>query len=184
LGLCRFSAWHWCFSNAPGYHGAGKCTGVPGTDICRDDVSEHWTVSGVCWGRVRRHDVAIKCGNLLPKAVRDFRDEFEALLKETDIGKLVVVIDDLDRCLPETIIETLEAIKLFLFTPRTAFILGADERLVRYALRKRFPELPGQNTEVGRDYLEKLIQFPIHIPPLDAGELKTYINLLSSTPPG
>jgi predicted KAP-like P-loop ATPase len=117
-------------------------------------------------------------GQELRKAVREFRDEFDALLEETDIQTLVVVIDDLDRCLPETIIETLEAIKLFLFTPHTAFILGADERLVRYAVRKRFPELPGQNVEVGRDYLEKLIQFPIHIAPLDAGELETFINLL------
>lgn len=112
------------------------------------------------------------------RGIREFRDDFETLLEQSGITKLVVVIDDLDRCLPETILETLEAIKLFLFVPRTAFILGADERLVKYAVRRRFPELPGQLVEVGSDYLEKLIQYPIYVPQLGRGEMETYINLL------
>lgn len=114
----------------------------------------------------------------LRRGIREFRKDFEKLLKETKIKTLVVIIDDLDRCNPDTIIETLEAIKLFLFVPHTAFILGADERLVKYAVRRRFPELPGEHTEVGRDYLEKLIQFDIRIPSLGRSELETYINLL------
>jgi predicted KAP-like P-loop ATPase len=92
---------------------------------------------------------------------------------ETKLKTLVVAIDDLDRCLPDTIIETLEAIKLFLFVPRTAFILGADERLVKYAVRRRVPELPGERAEVGRDYLEKLVQFPIRVPPPGRAEIET-----------
>ena len=39
----------------------------------------------------------------------------------------LVIVDDLDRCLPATAIATLEAIRLFLFVPRTAFVIGADE---------------------------------------------------------
>lgn len=72
-----------------------------------------------------------------------FREDFEALLEEADIDRLVVLIDDLDRCLPPTIIQTLEAIKLFLSVGNVAFVIGADERLVQYAVRERFPELPG-----------------------------------------
>lgn len=117
-------------------------------------------------------------GEQLRTAVREFRTDFQALLEETKVERLVVIVDDLDRCLPDTIIETLEAIKLFLFAPRTAFIIGTDERLVKYAVRRRFPEIQGERAEVGRDYLEKLIQFPVHIPPLDACELETYIGLL------
>lgn len=110
--------------------------------------------------------------------VRGFRSEFSELLKETSLDRVVVIIDDLDRCLPDTIIETLEAIKLFLFTDKTAYIIAADERLVRYAVRSRFPELPGDKAEVGRDYLEKLVQFPIRIPQLSAAEMESYISLL------
>jgi hypothetical protein len=76
------------------------------------------------------------------------------------------------------VIGTLEAIKLFLFAKKTAFIIGADERLIKYAVRRRFPEIPGDNIEVGRDYLEKLIQYPIRIPPLSELELTIYVNLL------
>lgn len=119
-------------------------------------------------------------GQNIIRGVRDFRIDFAELLKETNVKRLVVIVDDLDRCNPATVIETLEAIKLFLFVPHTAFILGADERLIRYAVRKRFPELeqPGERIEVGIQYLEKLVQFPIRIPPLGHAEIETYINLL------
>jgi hypothetical protein len=117
-------------------------------------------------------------GQQARRNVREFRDDFSKLLDETKLQRLVVVVDDLDRCNPDTIIETLEAIKLFLFVPKTAFVVGADERLVRYAVRRRFPELPGDNAEVGRDYLEKLIQFPVRIPPMGRAETDTYLKLL------
>jgi hypothetical protein len=110
--------------------------------------------------------------------IREFRKDFEEFIDDTKLKALVVTIDDLDRCMPDTIIETLEAIKLFLYAHKTAFILGADERLVKYAVRRRFPELPGERVEVGRDYLEKLVQFPIRMPPLGRTEIETYINLL------
>jgi len=110
--------------------------------------------------------------------IRDFRRDFAEFLAESKIETLVVFIDDLDRCLPDTIIETLEAIKLFLFVPGTAFVIGADERLVQYAVRQRFPELPGTETEVGRDYLEKLVQVPIRVPPLSSVDIESYMNLL------
>jgi hypothetical protein len=110
--------------------------------------------------------------------IRDFRKDFKDLLDQTEIRTLVVFIDDLDRCLPDTIIATLEAIRLFLFVPKTVFILGADERLVEYAVRNRFPALPGAEREVGRDYLEKLVQIPIRIPPLSGSEIESYMNLL------
>lgn len=117
-------------------------------------------------------------GQQLRRGVREFRDDFIKLLDETKVKRLVVIVDDLDRCAPDTVIETLEAIKLFLFVPHTAFIIGADERLIRYAVRRRFPELPGERAEVGRDYLEKLIQFPVRIPAMGRGETETYIKLL------
>jgi predicted KAP-like P-loop ATPase len=112
------------------------------------------------------------------RSIREFHKDFAALLEETGIQRLVVCIDDLDRCIPDTIIETLEAIKLFLFAPKTAFIIGADERLVQYAVRRRFPELPGERVDVGQDYLEKLVQFAVRVPPLGRAEMETYINLL------
>ena len=119
------------------------------------------------------------------QTVREFREDFAKLLQVSSVETLVVLIDDLDRCLPDTIIETLEAIKLFLYVPGTAFVIGADERLVQHAVKRRFPEVGDdaassaqEKFDLGRDYLEKLVQLPVRIPPLGQAEVETYINLL------
>lgn len=111
-------------------------------------------------------------------SIQEFHDDFAKLLDETDVKKLVIIIDDLDRCLPNTIIDTLEAIRLFLYTPRTVFIIAADERLVKYAVRQRFKDIQQGLPRIEGDYLEKLVQFPIRIPPLGRPEIETYIKLL------
>ncbi len=112
------------------------------------------------------------------KNIRKFRSDFEELLKKTEVKRLVVFIDNLDRCLPDTVIETLEAVRLFLFVPGTAFVISADERLVREAVRQRFPQRPSAEFDVGRDYLEKLVQVPVRIPPLGPADVRRYMNLL------
>ena len=111
------------------------------------------------------------------QAIQDFRTDFGALLAEIEgIDTLVVFIDDLDRCLPATIIETFEAIRLFLAVPKTAFVIAADERIIRYAIRSRYPAEAG--VDLGRDYLEKIVQIPVRVPPLTAAEVESYLNLL------
>lgn len=122
--------------------------------------------------------------------VRKFREEFAKMLEKTDVAALVVLIDDLDRCLPERLIETLEAIKLFVSVPRTAFVIGADPRIVRHAISTRYVKRQLEHTgnasearkeEEGliQDYLEKLIQVPYQLPRLSPSEIETYVNLLA-----
>lgn len=116
----------------------------------------------------------------VPAHVHAFRKEFVELLDAADIKQLVVMVDDLDRCLPSTAIGTLEAIRLFLFVERTAFVIGADEMMIEYAVRDHFPDLPHSAGPVSyaRNYLEKLIQVPFRIPSLGGAETRTYITLL------
>ena len=114
----------------------------------------------------------------LREDIREFQSKFEELLKESKISRLVVFIDELDRCRPDTILDTLEAIKLFLFTGKTAFILGADERHIAYAVKSKFKDIEGQEIDIGKEYLEKLVQYPIKIPRLDSKEVETYIGFL------
>lgn len=113
----------------------------------------------------------------IEQSIGEFRRDFTELLGRLDIKALVIFIDDLDRCLPATIIDTLEAIRLFLAVPKTTFIIGADQRIMRHAIASRYPEIPGQ-ADIGRDYLEKIVQIPLHIPPLTDSETETYLNLL------
>ena len=115
--------------------------------------------------------------------VRTFRERFSKLLEDSDIKTLVVLIDDLDRCSPERVIENLEAIKLFLSVPSTAFVIGADPRIVEHAIRLRYAERVGgdeteENKRLVKDYLEKVIQIPYRLPRLSISEIETYMSLL------
>ena len=121
------------------------------------------------------------------RTIRDFEKDFQRLLKTTGVRSVVVFIDDLDRCIPTTIMATLEAIRLFVFVPGMAFVIAADERLFRRAVRQHFsgviegdPEVHANypSSDPGREYLEKLIQIPVHVPPLSRAEIATYVNLL------
>lgn len=114
----------------------------------------------------------------IEQRIGDFRHDFETILRDLELEALVVFIDDLDRCLPPAILDTLEAIRLFLAVEKTVFVIGADMRIVRHAIGTRYPELPGQQVEIGRDYLEKIVQIPLFIPPLNAVEAEAYLNLL------
>ncbi|SIS49944.1 KAP family P-loop NTPase fold protein [Belliella pelovolcani] len=117
----------------------------------------------------------------LTNAVSEFRKDFSDLLAATNFKRLVVIIDDLDRCSPERIIENLEAIKLFLNVPKTAFIIGADPRIVEYAIKHKYKnnkEIEEDNNRIVIDYLEKLIQLPYSLPRLSESEVETYISML------
>ena len=116
----------------------------------------------------------------VPDQIHHFREEFTKLIEEAKIDQLVVLIDDLDRCLPATAIDTLEALRLFLFVPKTAFVIGADEGMIEYAVRQHFPNLPLASGGVPytRNYLEKLIQVPFRIPSLGLQESRAYVTLL------
>ena len=110
--------------------------------------------------------------------VRNFRNEFEKTLESEEINRVVVLIDDLDRCQPERIIETLEAIKLFLSVKKTSFIIAADENVIQYAIKKKYPNIDGFNIELDKEYIEKMIQVPIQIPELSPKDVQNYLLLL------
>lgn len=114
----------------------------------------------------------------LREDINSFRDDFDKLLKEAKIDRLVVFIDELDRCSPNTILDTLEAIRLFLYVGRTVFIIGADERHISYAVQTKFKEIEGIGIDIGKEYLEKIVQYPVRIPRLSTREVEIYISLL------
>lgn len=109
----------------------------------------------------------------------EFRDELRELMQSIGgLEALVVLIDDVDRCLPTTIIETFETIRLFLHVPNTSFVIAAHPQIVEAAVAHRYAGSREGDANLGRDYLEKLIQLPIIVPPLSRTEVESYINLL------
>jgi predicted KAP-like P-loop ATPase len=110
-----------------------------------------------------------------PKEIQALRDDFEAILEALGVT-LVVLIDDLDRCLPETTISTLEAIRLFLFLKNTAFVIAADTDMIKHAVRRHFAGV--DDDVLVTNYFDKLIQVPIRVPPLGTQEVRAYMMLL------
>ena len=113
-----------------------------------------------------------------PKEIQALRDTFEQTLEELGVT-LVLLVDDLDRCLPETTISTLEAIRLFLFLQNTAFVIAADTDVIKLAVRRHFADGGiDRDDHLVTSYFDKLVQVPIQVPPLGIQEVRAYMMLL------
>lgn len=110
--------------------------------------------------------------------IKNFREEFKQLLQKSNVENIVVFIDELDRCLPDTVLEVFEAMRLFLFVEGMSFVIGADERLIQYSIKSKYKEVPGNNLDIGKEYLEKVIQYPLYIPQLTRAEVNQYLACL------
>lgn len=152
----------------------GKAMGEGLDDKDREDAEED------------AQKLAEKAGKLLDPSktpteeITALRAEFGEVLAGLD-RKLVVFIDNLDRCLPTNAIHTLEAIRLFMFLPNTAFIVAADEDMIRHAVSEHFHD-PGDRLVT--DYLDKLIQVPINVPRPGVLEIRAYLTMLIATRSG
>lgn len=168
-------------SSAAGMLGFGKNEQPDSSDgSAKDDDSESDQIN---WEELIKSDKTPAS----PLDVRTFRERFSKMLQDSDIKSLVIMVDDLDRCTPERIIENLEAIKLFLNVDNTAFVIGADPRIVRHAIAVTYSpdKMRGQEDSESpesliTDYLEKLIQIPYRLPRLSPSEVETYMTLLFS----
>lgn len=130
------------------------------------------------------------------QSLEQFQGDFQALIKEQVVTKgqrLVVFVDDLDRCLPEKAIEVLEAIKLFLDVEGCLFFLGVDRGVIEQGIRVKYKgfldavnaDSAGAEAQLkkdrripitGDDYLEKIVQLPFHLLPLDESRVREFIE--------
>jgi len=94
-------------------------------------------------------------------------DAYKALEKVDipDASKIVVIIDDLDRCFPDHAIKLLESIKLILNQPGFIFVIGVARDVLEGYLQHRYQSEFGIAGFRGQDYLDKIVQLPFHIPP-------------------
>ncbi len=129
-------------------------------------------------------------------SIEQFEREFERVLAmalggDEEKRRLIVFVDDLDRCLPEKAIQILEAIKLFLEVRGTVFILGMDKEVIARGVEAHYGALLRQScasggqgqreTELpitGEAYLQRLVQIPFYLPPLVVEDLEEFVEQL------
>jgi len=76
------------------------------------------------------------------------------------------------------VIDVFEAIRLFLQVSSTAFVIAANRAIVQAAVERRYPARIDGDPPLGKDYLEKILQIEVTVPPLAEPEAETYLNLL------
>ena len=95
------------------------------------------------------------------------------------VNRIILYIDDLDRCPPDLVVQVLQAIHLLLAFPLFVVVVGVDARWITRSLEEKYewlqPEDESRNgtdarhtgrTATAHDYLEKIFQIPFWINPL------------------
>lgn len=112
----------------------------------------------------------------------------EGILKRDSDRRVVIFIDDLDRCEPAVAFRILESIKVYLNLDNCIFVLGMDVQAVEHSLAKNYEKQLSPKGDsyaelknLARLYLEKICQDVYHLPVLD-GEIKSkYFDALLNT---
>ena len=107
--------------------------------------------------------------------MEQFDKDFKELLEKAKVGRIVVFIDDLDRCSSAKVIETFETIKLFLNTPECTFVIGADSAKIEQAVGEVYNVSDAKRQ---KDYLEKIVQIPFNIPEQKLQDIACYVGML------
>lgn len=104
------------------------------------------------------------------------REHFQKLIDQaTNEGerRLVIFIDDLDRCTAETALSLLEALKLYLNFQHCVYVLGVDKVAMENAVLKKY----GQESINNISYLEKIVQLPFTIPPIPSDSMELFVSV-------
>ena len=114
-------------------------------------------------------DMIERSQKLTPDPLLDRSLYYEAfeLLSMAELPKskrIVVLVDDLDRCFPEAAIHLLESIKLVLAQPGFVFVIGVARTVLEGYLEHKYAENFGITNFKGQTYLDKIVQMPFHIP--------------------
>lgn len=132
-----------------------------------------------------------------PLVIDSFREDFSTVVKSVCYDRtIVVLIDNLDRCLPDQVVPVLESIQHLglddedienisstspASPPLIAFVLAADrqsiERAVLGHFKNHLPQMSSDESErFAREYIEKIVQFPFDLPPLTRGRLQQLLS--------
>lgn len=114
----------------------------------------------------------------ISKTMEHFEKDFEEVLFKMQISRIVVFIDDLDRCQSAKVIEVFETIKLFLNIPECTFVIGADSDKIEQAISGTYSIGKQDGALFAKDYLEKIIQLPFRIPEQRLPDIACYVGML------
>ena len=105
----------------------------------------------------------------------DAFEQLEQCVAGAAAPRIVVFVDDLDRCFPLKAVELLEGIKLVLNLPGFAFVLGVYERIIQDFIKAKYAKDYNIEGSYFEDYLDKIVQVKVPVPAREPGEMADYI---------
>jgi KAP family P-loop domain len=118
---------------------------------------------------------------------RALRDAFKSFVGSDGDRRIVVFIDDLDRCLPESALQVLESMKLFFDLEGFVFVVGLDRAVVQFAIDSKYGHegsaagngdakaLLGRVS--GEEYIKKIFQVPFNLAPVSVEQLEDFLKV-------
>lgn len=118
-----------------------------------------------------------------PDSDEQFEKIFRDLVAIAGAKRLVVFVDELDRCSASEVVTTLDTIRTFLGIDKCVFIVAADQNVLEGALtRAAKQDTPADDTNpyysTGSAYLDKVFQYQLSLPPLLAQSVSKYAATL------
>src|SRR3970040_3180339 len=100
------------------------------------------------------------------------KEEMRSIREKDPECRVVIFIDDLDRCSPNKALEVLESLKLFLDLEGFVFVIGLSHKTVTQLITHAY-KLTGIK---GDDYIKTIIKIPIKIPSWSKESMIDLIN--------
>ncbi|MEV8639094.1 P-loop NTPase fold protein [Streptosporangium sp. NPDC051023] len=135
----------------------------------------------------------------LSKAYAERRGEVESEIRRLrstlqrqadEIGdkgaRLVVFVDDLDRCQPAEIVDLLESLKIFFDLRNVVVVLAISKEVVDHGVAVKYREFgfaPEKTAAIADEYLDKMIQLPLYLLPLDERAVGFFLDELDLPSP-
>ncbi|WP_174184014.1 P-loop NTPase fold protein [Nocardia barduliensis] len=102
------------------------------------------------------------------------------------VDRIVLYIDDLDRCRPDQVVDVLQAVHLLLAFELFIVVVGVDPQWLLRSLHSRYAELlgdgafgdPADTRHTPEDYLEKILNIPLVLPGMPSGSLERFLRAI------
>ncbi|MEO9322277.1 P-loop NTPase fold protein [Nocardioides sp. C4-1] len=106
-----------------------------------------------------------------PESIEQFENLFKQLVEQSNADRLVIFVDELDRCSAKEVVATLDAIRTFLGVHKCVFIVAADQHVLEKALSEEARQETPDNSvnpyySTGSAYLDKVFQYQVSLPSL------------------
>ncbi|MFD7645643.1 P-loop NTPase fold protein [Kitasatospora sp. NPDC059795] len=118
-----------------------------------------------------------------------FEQLFIDLIKKSGTERLVVFVDELDRCAPGNVVAALNALRTFLGVKKCVFVVAADQQVLEEALTKASEQATPADARnpyysSGSGYLDKVFQYQVSVPPLLSQRVSHFAAALVRGRPG